>query len=665
VVLPPLVGFLGGLVVCLLLPGSRAALPPLLLLPLVALGWVGTGAALCRVLRLEVGTAVRVGLGAGACNTVLFLGGLGGLYQWPILAWFPVVLAPLGLRDLLRDLRTAAPAHPVVAAMHAFQGLIAALLLLVVAVPAMDPDTMTYHFALPELWTVEGHFVHVPTLHYSYFPLAAEQGFVMARLWLAALPERGWTLAQGFGILHGLLLARAVVGLAGRDDTRSRLAGETAGLLVLMVPATLLTSGLPYNDAYGAALAILALGQALRWLREPTDSRAIAVGLLLGFAMAAKYTLLVAPPILLVVAWLGAPTGFAAPRAIRGISIAAAAAAVVCVPWYVKTLLATGNPVYPVAYGLLGGAPEGSLAWDVHAIRVNQGAAALGAGWHPLRWLTAPIELWMRPLGFGTLPRVGPNLLVAVPFLLWALRPGGVRRERALTVGALLFYLFWSVTSRNARFLLPVLALALIVTAHAMIRIARRGRPWGLAVFAAVAALLAWNATQATSVFSTLLKPARFLSGAESRQEYLSARRRPHEVLRWASAQLPRDANVLFVGETRSLGLERNRLVGGALDPSPLLWLQERTGGTTFIDAVKRSGLTHVLVDPSAAEHLSDERDRYRGRIADARALVRWLSTEGKLLFRSNDVLLYEVPGARGSLESNSSGRQQNGLPSP
>jgi hypothetical protein len=644
VILPPAVGFLVGLVPCLLLPGARLQLLPLLGLPFIVFAWAGVGGTLCKLLRVEAGLPVRAGLGAASCNTLIFLGGLAGLYHSTILVWFPLVFVPVGVMQLRADLRRAEVVPPVVHLLRACQGAAAALLLLVIAVPAMDPDAMTYHLALPELWAVRGRFVHVPTLHYSFLPLAAEQGFLMARLWFAGSPVHGWTLAQGMGLLHGLLLARAVTTLVPRNDRAGHLARETAALVVFMLPVTLLVSGLPYNDAYGAALVVLALGQCLRWAERPSAGRAALSGLLVGFALGAKTTLLVAPPILLVAVWLASRPRPDPPSWIRGLSIAGAAAALVWLPWVVSTFLATGNPVYPFAFDLLDGAPQGAPAWDAAAVSRNLADAGLGAGWNPWRWITAPLELWTRPLGFGLLPRVGPNLLFAIPFLAWTFRRGAGRRERALAVATLLFYVFWSVTSRNARFLLPALALALTVTALALARFAVAGGSRRLAAFGLIAGLIAWDATAATSVFSVLLKPAAYLSGAESREEYLAARRRPSETFRWASRSLDDDARVLLVGETRSLGLERDRLVGGALDPSPLLWLERKTRAGDFVEAVRRSEMTHLMFDPASSRHLAMRRDRYRGREADLAALQVWLEREATLVFSRNGVLLYEIP---------------------
>lgn len=641
--LSPFISFIVGLLPALLLVGARERAAPLLLLPLIALCWTGAGSVLCRLIRVEACLALCAGLGAGLCNTWMYFGGLAGLWRFPLVAWFPLLFLPAGLGAVARGLGNASPISSVTALLRGLLGLAAGLLVLVLCIPPIDPDAMTYHLALPELWAVKGRFVFVPTLHYSYLPLLAEQGLTMARLWLIALPERAVTLAQGMGLLHGLLLARGAAGLVRACGAASATAEELAALLVFLVPATLLVSGLPYNDAFGAAMALMALAQALAWSNEPSRGRAIVTGLLIGFAMGAKHTLMIVPLVVAVAAIVASPRRHAWTTWIRGSLVVGAAAAAVWLPWTLSTMLATGNPFYPFAFELLGGAPHGLAVWDATAALQNHVDSGLGAGWNPLDWILAPVELWTRPLDFGLLPRVGPNLLLGVPFILWTFRPAAERRERALAVAAGLLYIFWSVSARNARFLIPALAVALAVAALGLTRASAGRSALRLTAIALVTAILTWDVTRGTEVFRTLLDPAAVLSGAQSAEAYVASRRRPREAFAWIAANLPGEAKILLLGETRSLGLERDRIVGGSLDPSPLLWLERLTGATGFIDAVRRSDATHVLVDPVGLERLSAERDRYRGRVKEARALIGWLDRETKLLFRARGVSVYEV----------------------
>jgi hypothetical protein len=297
-----------------------------------------------------------------------------------------------------------------------------------------------------------------------------------------------------------------------------------------------------------------------------------------------------------------------------------------------------------VAFSLLAGAPGGVAAWDAAAAAENAATAGHGAGLHPLRWLLAPWQLWSDPERFGVLPRVGPSLLLTVPFVIWGLVSRKVPRGRSLGAAALVLYLGWSLVARNARYLLPCLGVALVLTAWGLLWPGRRHRVLAAASLLVVAGLLSWNAVQATSVFSRLLLPSGFLAGRETPDDYLSSRRSFWPTYVRAAERLPPDARVLILGETRSLGLERTRLVGGPMDPSPLLWLERRTGAKSFAEAVERSGYTHVIVDMSGVYRLSREHDRYRGRDAEVLALLGWLQKNGQLLDRRKGIAIFRLP---------------------
>jgi len=644
-------GFLAGCLPALVLPGARVALPPLLLLPLFPLAWLGMGRLVEAALGLRTGFLTQLGLGAGALHTFLLLAGLCGGYRswiaWPLLAG----LACAGCLDLWRRPPKPAPCAGVAVACWSLLGLLAGLMTLVTVVPPMDPDAMTYHLALPEAWAAAGRFVHVPTLHYSYMPLGAEQGFLLARLLLPGSAFAGWALAGGVHLLYGLLLAGAAGRLLG-GTCEAGPARPLASLLVFALPATLLVSGLPYNDAYLSALLLLALVEGLRWAGEPSARRAMVAGMLFGFALGAKYTALLAAPALLAAALVVAGRGPGRERWVRGLLAAGAAALVVWLPWILKTWWATGNPVYPAAFSLLGGAPEGFAAWDAAAAAENAATAGHGAGLHPLRWLSAPLELWRDPEAFGVLPRVGPAALLVVPFLAWALLARNARRLRGPAVAALLLYLTWSLVARNARYLLPCLGIGLALAAWGIVRLARMrpatGRTGAILVPTVlsllVAGVLAWNLAIAADIFTRLLAPGRFLTGAESAQDYVVARRPYAACLLQAARELPAGAEVLFLGETRALYLERRALVGGPADPSPLLWLERKTGAPGLVEAVRRSGVTHVLAKPRGVLDLQRDHNRYRGREAEALALLRWLEEEAEPVAACGDARLYRLP---------------------
>jgi hypothetical protein len=189
---------------------------------------------------------------------------------------------------------------------------------------------------------------------------------------------------------------------------------------------------------------------------------------------------------------------------------------------------------------------------------------------------------------------------------------------------------------------------ALAVTAAGLAVWAARRRAGWIVAAALAAALLGWDAWQATSLFGRLLTPHRFLAGAESAEAYLELRREPYAASAWAAGQLPDDARILCLGVTRTLYLERARIAGGPIDPSPLLWLERRTGTAGFREAVQAPGATHVLVNPREIVRLAHERDRYRGREEEALGLVVWLQEQAEPLYRRRGMVLYEIPSHDG-----------------
>ena len=66
-------------------------------------------------------------------------------------------------------------------------------------------------------------------------------------------------------------------------------------------------------------------------------------------------------------------------------------------PWYAKTALATGNPVYPFAFEVFGGRDWSTAL----AAQFGNWHAALGMGREPLDYLLLPLRVLVQPDHFG------------------------------------------------------------------------------------------------------------------------------------------------------------------------------------------------------------------------------------------------------------------------
>jgi len=154
----------------------------------------------------------------------------------------------------------------------------------------------------------------------------------------------------------------------------------------------------------------------------------------------------------------------------------------VCWPWYLKSYLSTGNPVYPFAYSVFGGkmwTAERTVPYRRHQLEFGMGElppqeemqqmSALQQRFcgprSPLNLLLAPVNLTLyppeftvplTPFGAYALSSIGPLYLALLPLLLM------MKRRRPVGWLLLIFaplWVWWLMSMQLTRYLLPSLAL--------------------------------------------------------------------------------------------------------------------------------------------------------------------------------------------------------------
>lgn len=172
--------------------------------------------------------------------------------------------------------------------------------------------------------------------------------------------------------------------------------GRVGRALVLGAPAFLWQMFSAYADlatALYASLGVFALAYAMqegsrRWLW--------ASGVLMGFALATKYTALLTAGLWGVVGlvWLLRAGQSELTPTLVGAGLLAG---VIGAPWYLRNYLWTGNPVYPFAYEIFGGKNWSQAQAD--AYRNDQ--LKFGLGREPAQLLLAPWNLSASPAPFA------------------------------------------------------------------------------------------------------------------------------------------------------------------------------------------------------------------------------------------------------------------------
>jgi len=536
-----------------------------------------------RIARLPVGVDLRLSidflLGSWIFAMAALLCGLAGEFRPAPLLLCGGVLAVLG-RWRARGWRLASILPPLAAA---------AVLVPVALAPPFFHDALVYHLGLPWQALKEGRlsphaedlFASFPPLAQLVFagPLAAGCDRVPALLHLAAF----------------LVAGAAIEALALRLDAPPTLA-RLAGAALPVLPALALVPGLPAAEGWTlvpllAGLAVAIEGRGSRLPRpgphgsgatdrprddgDPADrGRAVLAGFLAGVASAAR---------LQGIPWAGiiiAVATWRARRRLRGAVLAACACLVGSAPWWLKNLVLLHDPLAP-------------LLWRREGIETLwRDASSLG-----LR--EAGMAGWLQALP----PVLLPHLAYLGPLALSALLGVLVRRDGRLWLlgcAAILGIVAWSLTGSLPRFLAPTLALLLVLAAAAGHGGRARFLAAALAIGTCVLLGLAFTFGQVERRGGAGLA----LSRPEAwRSDLVINNPAPAYA---AARDLPPDAHVLFVGETRGFAFPRRFTASSQHDVSPLRDpIESLPSADRVRDRLVASGFTHLLVNRGELLRLS------------------------------------------------------------
>ena len=401
--------------------------------------------------------------------------------------------------------------------------------------PPTDFDVLEYHLQGPKEWFQTGQITFLRHNVYTSFPFLTEMlsltGMVFAEdWWHGALV--GQIVLASFQILSAL----SVFSIARRWISIE--VAWLATLIYLTTPWTLRISLIAYAEG-GLTFYLIAsvmMSLLIREIPQRVFGASVLCGVFAGCAMATKYTGLISvilPTAVLIAARLWRPRdellSSDVNRRISLLRVAAAfslGAAIMILPWLLKNLAETGNPVYPLAYGVFGG---------------NEWTPDMNARWKPAH-AASEHDLLRIPehiLGAAVYNKWTSGLLFALSIpavLLW-------RRNKILpVVFCLLFWGFatwWGFTHRIDRFWIPLIPLLSLAA----------GTAW------LISGSKVWKAFLLTVIFAVTVFNVRFcgtaLVGFHVGLTDLDVARQTtiRSDIRFLNDTLPKDAKVLMVGE--------------------------------------------------------------------------------------------------------------------
>ncbi len=577
---------------------ARSLLDVLTALWLTAVA-LGIGLWLLGWLRVTVPSRLEtvlygVGLGFGAMGLAVLALGLLGWLDTAVLCTFTILLTLAAIPKLIpfaRGLRWQR--YPRTLAF--FLAFIIGLALFVALLPPHDWDGLFYHLKGPKLYLAAGQIYGGIDIPHLNFP------FLQEMLFMLAMGLRNDTTAKLLHFVFIFLLAGLVYVLA-RDQLKVK-EPWLAVLFLFTMPMILNLGVQAYNDlalAFYQVAALLALfnWQAATSANQPLSARwLILSGVLCGLAMGLKYTSFVAPLTLaLLVGWQFRKNWRGAVRPLLTIAIPAI---LVALPWYLKNLWFTSNPVYPFVFG--------GQFWD--AYRDNAYAApGTGIGLDLLTLLRLPHDLTLGLKDASADGQMGPFFLIFLPVILvyWLARLGKevARPYHALLLFALLQYLFWmagvmaSAGLWQTRLMLPAFVALCPVLAWLLADLARFDHPqFSLRRFVGLVIVFALALNLVAQLAGwLLLAPHRYVVGTDGREATLTRILGGHyTTMQRINDQLPEEAVVAFLYEPRSYYCDRDCRPDSILDEmGHLEYLYGDAAG--IAEAWRQRGITHVLM---------------------------------------------------------------------
>lgn len=533
----------------------------------------GIGLHVLRWFRIEkistperIAYAGAIGLGIGS-HGVLVIGLLGYYRFLPIAIWWAFLLV-LGLPALLKLIREALQSKKRNAQSTATKPtdkdriwalpiliLLGGLALFACYLPpaAHEWDALSYHLAAPKVYLAHHRVIFLRYDSHSDFPFLTEM------LLGSGLALSGTTLADMIHYLFGFLTLLGTYGFARRRF--SSRAAWVAAISFASAPIVIWEAGIAYIELALSLYCALSVFAYLDWAEEQQPGRLWLIAAMLGFGLSVKALALIPLGIVgIALLWKKPPLK----ALLIGIGILAAVGS----PYYIKSYLLTGNPIYPWFWDILGG-----KYWD-HQMSVAYSGEQRSFGLvHPLAqpgltlanlllvpwYLISQPELFYNKLDPGIFNHAGFIFLALPAVLIFTGTESSTIRRLLVIVGV--WYMAWFFSMQYVRYIIPIIPLMSVAGGVATTHLHRFGKtPF---IVAMIAILIQSGITLAYFGRNDLNRSAEAWS-SRARHAFLRSHLDDYEAIEWLNHHDPATGGVVIYEDTRGFYLNRPYIWGNS-----------------------------------------------------------------------------------------------------
>lgn len=551
----------------------------LLIAVFIVSAWFGLGQLLVSFIRVSKAEghslilefAMKTALGAGVWSLIWFFFGVAGAFNRVsamVALAFGIGFAVIGFRGIRESKNeNRVPEKPCIfdRALLVLIAIPVVLAFIASLAPTTAKDTLLYHFAVPKAFIAQGSSNFIQGNIASFLALGVEMQNVWAMLLGGFISLRVAETAAGvtsFAFFPMLLMA--IFGWARELELPRRWA-LIAALMVAAIPSAYHVAASGYIDLAMALYITLAILALTKWWRTLENGWLIFVAAFLSAALSAKLTALFAiAAFALAITFRARQAQTDDPGKVRGIFVrgfgALILAGIIASPWYLRTWMETGSPVFPFYMNIWPGTATG---WDVERSNLFQtmNAAYGGESKTPLDYLLAPwnLSVYAQPEHAAFFDGVlGVSFLLGLPILVWALWKFEMPVEAKIGAGiSAIMFVFWLFSSQQLRYLLPILPVIAIAISIALTKIFERRSPMYVVSKYAIT-LSAIGGILVSTAWFLQKTPLRVALGGETRDEYLIRNIDYYPYYKWLNTETPADAKVWLINMRRdSYNLDR------------------------------------------------------------------------------------------------------------
>jgi 4-amino-4-deoxy-L-arabinose transferase-like glycosyltransferase len=495
-------------------------------------------------------------------------------------------------------------------------------------IPPISYDEIAYHLAIPKIFINNGRISYIEFIPYSNWPMESEMLFGLALLFNSEITAH--LISYFAAVLVSCAIIVEVTKLVNFKI------GILAGTMFLGTGAVSSISGTALVEPILTLMTFLAMVTFMYWVRNADRRLLILSALFAGFAASTKFNAAVIAAIIglfcMITSYI---TSIRKPKtAIHNFILYGLIAFIIVSPWYFKSWIQTGNPLWGFFMDVFP-----TRNWDSYGQAelmnfIQQPNLSLSLK----NFIKAFYLITIKPGEIGpTNFRIG---WAALPFLVFSIgflfidkihwRKRSIIYYWALFV---VFYLSWFFQTHQARFFMPYVPILIILSSLGIGFLERIFYSLRHLIYILTIAVILINSWVCNPNERGLINDGwRYTTGRIDRDTFLLERIQGYSAFIYANQNLPKDAYVLMgLYEGRGYLLNRDYSWANPM-AQRIIQFEKYNDPSRLVDILKSMGFTHIIFRTGQPE-------RFREVISNGDHITdlfyEFLETKTEFIYRS------------------------------